>query len=140
MLGGNAWRLYEYVVRHYLGSISPNMKYSQQNVELEIGSDKFTLVGKKLISPGFASVMPWLLNDYAEEEDENLDGVVEFLKGDSFPIHSALLKKGETTPPDYLSESELIGLMEKFGIGTDASMATFIHLICERNYVKVCKP
>ena len=27
--------------------------------------------------------------------------------------------------------------MEKFGIGTDASMATHINNICEREYVKV---
>jgi DNA topoisomerase-3 len=36
-----------------------------------------------------------------------------------------------------LSESELIGLMEKNGIGTDASMASHINNIVEREYVKI---
>lgn len=47
------------------------------------------------------------------------------------------LAERQTSPPDYLTEAELITLMEKHGIGTDASIPVHINNICERNYVNV---
>ena len=42
---------------------------------------------------------------------------------------------GKTTAPSFLTEPELIGLMDANGIGTDATMAEHIARIKDRNYV-----
>ncbi|RUS24142.1 hypothetical protein BC938DRAFT_474044 [Jimgerdemannia flammicorona] len=60
----------------------------------------------------------------------------EFHKGESVDVMEVKLAEGSTSPPDYLTESEVIEL-EKNGIGTDASIPTHINNICQRNYVQV---
>jgi len=52
-------------------------------------------------------------------------------------LFQAKLVECYTQPPDYLTEAELISLMEKHGIGTDASIPVHINNICIRNYVTV---
>ena len=47
------------------------------------------------------------------------------------------LLKGSTSPPMLLSESDLIGLMDKYGIGTDATHADHIDKIQSRKYTSL---
>jgi DNA topoisomerase-3 len=60
-----------------------------------------------------------------------------FNVGDVVPVGALEVLTQYTSPPGYLTESELLGMMEANGIGTDASMPTHIENICERNYVRV---
>ena len=82
--------------------------------------------------------MKWLKKDENKlpelKEKEQLDISRVEIKYNMVEFNFFNLK---TSPPDYLTESELLSLMDKNGIGTDASMATHINNICERSYVKV---
>ena len=40
--------------------MSPDCRYLQTSISLEIGQEKFICTGKTLISPGFTQFMPWL--------------------------------------------------------------------------------
>jgi len=48
---------------------------------------------------------------------------------------SLTMEEGETSPPNLLTEADLIALMEKHGIGTDATHAEHIEKIKSRMYV-----
>ncbi|PAA58106.1 hypothetical protein BOX15_Mlig004061g1, partial [Macrostomum lignano] len=129
-LSGDAWRLYEMVVRHYLATLLPDAKYELTTVSLTVGPEEFSCSGTRLLDPGFTQAQPWL----AVQETAAL-GTRK--PGQEFPITEAGIGEGQTGPPDYLTESELISLMEKHGIGTDASIPVHIQNIMERNYVQL---
>ncbi|XP_075085333.1 DNA topoisomerase 3-beta isoform X5 [Nicotiana tabacum] len=99
------------------------------NVEFESGGEQFQCIGQLVTVKGFTSIMPWLA-----VSEKNLP---DFAEGEKIEISKVDLDEGNTSPPDYLNESELISLMEKHGIGTDASISVHINNICERNYVQV---
>ena len=60
-----------------------------------------------------------------------------FNKDEVVVIKDVELHQGRTSPPGYLTESDLISCMERHSIGTDASISVHINNICERNYVKI---
>jgi len=57
------------------------------------------------------------------------------MKGKKYQNVPVKFTEKHTTPPPALTESELISLMETNHIGTDASMATHISNIIDREYV-----
>ena len=58
-----------------------------------------------------------------------------FMQGEMVMPASLEMVEGKTSSPRYLTESELIALMDVNGIGTDATMADHIEKIIEREYV-----
>ncbi|KAF8022134.1 hypothetical protein BT93_G2318 [Corymbia citriodora subsp. variegata] len=59
-LGNDAWRLYQYVCQHFLGSISPDLKFIRRKVKFAIRGELFYCVGHRITNKGFTSIMPWL--------------------------------------------------------------------------------
>ena len=58
-MDGDAWKIYDYVVRHFIGTVSYNCKYLATTLSIAIGEESFSFGGKKLLEPGFTAVMTW---------------------------------------------------------------------------------
>ena len=119
----------EMITRHFLATVSADCKFLRTRVNFDINGEGFSLSGRKVIDPGFTAI---------QRSGEMEDVVIpDFSKGEAVEVKKVSMGSHKTRPPPYLSESDLLSLMEKHGIGTDASMATHINNICERNYVKL---
>eukprot|EP00798_Chlamydomonas_sp_ICE-L_P024301 gene24302-9904_t len=127
--GGDMWRIYVYVARHFLGSVSPDAVYRKTKVSFNAGGETFFAHGSVNVKPGFTAIMPWKAS-----QNEPLPPLQQ---GEQLEMKEVELYQGKTSPPDYLTEAELIGLMEKHGIGTDASIPTHVNNVVERNYVSI---
>lgn len=121
-------RVYEFVARRFLACCSEDAKGETTTVTLRYGSEIFTATGLIVLQRNYLDVYPY-------DRWESSQPLPAFMEGEIFIPSEARISEGKTTPPGYLTESELIALMDANGIGTDATMAEHIAKIKERAYV-----
>lgn len=127
LLGAQA-KVYEFVVRRFLACCSDDARGLQTSVDVTWGTEQFKASGLHVTHRNFLDVYPY--------SDWRLTAQLpEFRVGDTVNIASAKLASGTTLAPSYMTEAELIALMDANGIGTDATIAEHIDKIEARNYV-----
>lgn len=76
-----------------------------------------------ILFPGYTAVMPW--------QGIPLEEAMPVTEpGDIFTVDDIKLVEKQTSPPDYLTEAELITLMEKHGIGIPQHCLLDITVLC----------
>lgn len=129
-LNGNEKKVYEFVVRRFLACCSDDAKGQSTEVEIQYGEEMFHANGLLVLERNYLDV-------YVYDKWESSQQLPKFERGETFEPTEANISDGKTTAPSYLTEPELIGLMDANGIGTDATMAEHIAKIKEREYVVV---
>ncbi len=126
-----AWKIYELVVRHFLATLSPPAVYERQRVVVRVGGLDLVAEGRRTISEGY-----WEIYPYERIEDSPIPRVEA---GATVRVVEVEVEERETKPPDYLSEAELLALMKRHGIGTDATMQEHIHTNVRRGYMNIVR-
>ena len=128
-LSADASRVYEFIVRRFLAVCSADARGSSTDIELLYGSETFHASGLIVLERNYLDI-------YIYDRWESTQPLPTFTLGEVFEPTEAVITEGKTGPPGYLTEPELIGLMDANGIGTDATMAEHIAKIKERAYVE----
>jgi DNA topoisomerase III len=128
VLSADEKKVYEFVTRRFLACCSEDAKGEATDIEIEWGSEFFHTHGLIVLARNYLDV-------YVYDRWESSQQIPPFTLGEVFEPTEANMTEGRTTPPGYLTEPELIGLMDANGIGTDATMAEHISKIKERFYV-----
>ncbi|XP_053664698.1 DNA topoisomerase 3-alpha [Anopheles marshallii] len=127
-LSGDEWRVYELIARHFLACVSRDATGSETIVNVIVGEEEeFTASGLCIHERNYLEVYPY--------DRWNAKEIHSYQVGHTFEPTELNLHEGSTTAPNMLTEADLIALMEKHGIGTDATHAEHINTIKERGYI-----
>lgn len=126
-LSGDDKKVYELVVRHFLACVSKDATGSETIVNATIANEEFTATGLVIYERNYLDV--YIYDRWSGKEIHNYE------RGNTFVPTELALHEGSTSAPHMLTEADLISLMEKHGIGTDATHAEHINTIKERGYI-----
>lgn len=127
-LRGKEGALYEIITRHFLACVSKDAVGLETVVTIDMNGEEFSANGLLILELNYLEVYPYF--------KWNAKEIPQYQMNEEFIPQSVMMTDGKTCPPKLLTESELIALMEKHGIGTDATQADHIDKIQVRNYVK----
>lgn len=125
-LVGEDWQVYELITRHFLACCSPDARGSRTEVEISCAQESFLKAGVVVHDRGWLEVYPY--SNWVED-------LLPVFRVNELVSFSALnMAESATQPPQLLSEAELIGIMDREKIGTDATMHDHIQKIQTRLY------
>lgn len=93
-------------------------------MNIDIAGEKFTATGLVILERNYLDV--YIYEKWIAKE------IHFYEEGQSFEPDEISMQEGATTAPPLLTEADLIALMDKNGIGTDATHAEHINTIKER--------
>lgn len=127
-LQSDEWKVYELISRHFLACTSLDAKGYETVVQVHMGGETFEVKGLQIAELNFLKVYPYIKWNEAD--------LPVFVENEEFAPTSLMMNEHDTQPPSLLSESDLITLMDKSGIGTDATIHQHIKTIQDRKYAE----
>ena len=110
-LNDNERKIYDLVVKRFLGVLYPPFEYEETSVKAKIGNENFIAKGKITKSLGWKEVYS---SDYYDEDEEDKDdqSLPVINKGDNLKVISIMQTTGKTKPPAPFNEGTLLQAME----------------------------
>lgn len=122
-------KLYDLIVKRFLALFYPAYQYETVRAVFDVNGETFSTKETVVVDAGFKAITG---------KDEELSGqkLGQITKGQSFSIGQVQAEKKLTEPPARFSESDILGQMEKYGLGTPATRAEIIERIIETEVVE----
>ncbi|NLI62251.1 MAG: DNA topoisomerase [Methanosarcinaceae archaeon] len=124
-----AYPIYDLICRHFMATLLPPAVFEKTRLEIKIKDESFDTAGSVLVNPGYRAIY-----NYETKNDKTYPFMNE---GDIIDVSKVMKTKSKTSPPKKLTESELLTLMDKNGIGTKATAPSHIETNKKRGYIEL---
>lgn len=124
-------KLYDLIVRRFLALFYPAYEYETIHAIFEVEGETLTARETNVIEAGFKKVI-----GKDDDEGERKQSLGQLATGKTFTIGEVNLNKKLTEPPLRYSEADILGKMEKFGLGTPATRADIIEKLISSEAVE----
>lgn len=98
-LGGDMWRMYDYIARHFMATLAPDMTQEVTTVTVDIESQIFKANCSTVVNPGFTKFLP----KAASLNEPTIP--LSIKEGDEVLISEIKINDHMTQAPSYLTES-----------------------------------
>lgn len=123
-------KLYDLIARRFLALFFPAYEYETIQTVFKAEGETLKANETLVINPGFKKVLG------KEDAPPLKQAVQQLTQGQSFTIKNTSLQQKWTEPPLRYSEADILGQMEKFGLGTPATRAEIIERLVETEVVE----
>lgn len=123
-------KIYDLIVRRFLTLFYPQYKYETISVVIEANGETLTTKTKVVTELGFKKVMN------LKDDDIEKSSLQQLSQGQTLTVKKVDVEEKLTEPPLRLSEADLLGQMEKYGLGTPATRAEIIEKLVSSESVE----
>ncbi|MCD6445073.1 DNA topoisomerase III [Candidatus Bathyarchaeota archaeon] len=123
-------RIWDYIARRYLANVvSEDASMKRWRLEVNLRGIGMGATGRYMLDEGFYRVFPYF-------RPKELKRIPDVEPGEVLRVLKVELLSRKTKPPPRLTESELLKLLEKHGIGTDATRHEYPTKVISRGYAE----
>ncbi|MEM2464973.1 MAG: DNA topoisomerase [Candidatus Bathyarchaeia archaeon] len=123
-------RVWGYIARRYLANVvGKDALLRRWRLQVDVNGLKLGATGRYFVDEGFYQIFPYF-------RPKDIFWIPQLRIGEKLPIVEVKLEEKKTKPPPRLTESELLRLLERHSIGTDATRADYPQIIVERGYAE----
>ena len=121
-------KIWDYLARRYLANVvAEDAIFKRWSLRVDLNGAILNGTNRYLVQAGFYQVLPFF-------KPSKLQEIPEVVPGTKLQVEKIDLMEKETLPPPHLLESNLLRMMERYHIGTDATRQLYPTLIVKRGY------